>query len=259
MTDLLNVSGVSKAFGGNQVLSSVSFSMAKGEILGLLGPNGSGKSTLLNTISGFTRPDGGSITFNGQPIARMASHLIIQAGIARTFQLPVMPEKMSVMEVVMAAGTRQHGLVNGLLGLASGRKAEEEDKARASELLNTLLLTKVKDLPAAALSGGQKKLLGIACALMGNPALLMLDEPMAGVHPKLRQELVETLVRLSQQGISLLVIEHDMHFINTLCQRCIVLDRGQIVASCRPDELAENQQVLDAYLGRSTTTLQEAV
>lgn len=259
MSRLLEVADISKSFGGNQVLTSVSFTLEKGEILGLLGPNGSGKSTLLNTISGFNRPDGGSITFDGQSITRQPSHRIIQAGIARTFQLPVMPEKMSVMEVVMTAGTRQHGLFNGLLGLASGRKAEQEDRTRASELLDTLLLTKVKDLPAAALSGGQKKLLGIACALMGKPTLLMLDEPMAGVHPKLRQELVETLVSLSRQGISLLVIEHDMHFINTLCQRCIVLDRGQIVASCRPDELAQNQQVLDAYLGQSTATLQEAV
>ncbi|MBU9833709.1 ABC transporter ATP-binding protein [Rahnella sp. L72c] len=259
MSRLLEVADISKSFGGNQVLTSVSFTLEKGEILGLLGPNGSGKSTLLNTISGFNRPDGGSITFDGQSITRQPSHRIIQAGIARTFQLPVMPEKMSVMEVVMTAGTRQHGLFNGLLGLASGHKAEQEDRTRASELLDTLLLTKVKDLPAAALSGGQKKLLGIACALMGKPTLLMLDEPMAGVHPKLRQELVETLVNLSRQGISLLVIEHDMHFINTLCQRCIVLDRGQIVASCRPDELAQNQQVLDAYLGQSTATLQEAV
>jgi len=259
MSRLLEVADISKSFGGNQVLTSVSFTLEKGEILGLLGPNGSGKSTLLNTISGFNRPDGGSITFDGQSITHQPSHRIIQAGIARTFQLPVMPEKMSVMEVVMTAGTRQHGLFNGLLGLASGRKAEQEDRTRASELLDTLLLTKVKDLPAAALSGGQKKLLGIACALMGKPTLLMLDEPMAGVHPKLRQELVETLVNLSRQGISLLVIEHDMHFINTLCQRCIVLDRGQIVASCRPDELAQNQQVLDAYLGQSTATLQEAV
>lgn len=259
MSRLLEVTDVSKAFGGNQVLTSVSFTLEKGEILGLLGPNGSGKSTLLNILSGFTRPDSGSITFDGQSIARQPSHRIIQAGIARTFQLPVMPEKMSVMEVVMTAGIRQHGLFNGMLGLASGRKAEQEDRARASELLDTLLLTKVKDLPAAALSGGQKKLLGIACALMGKPTLLMLDEPMAGVHPKLRQELVEMLASLSRQGISLLVIEHDMHFINTLCQRCIVLDRGHIVASCRPDELAQNQQVLDAYLGRGTATLQEAV
>ncbi|WP_409160650.1 ABC transporter ATP-binding protein [Pectobacterium sp. B2J-2] len=259
MSRLLEVVDVSKAFGGNQVLTSVSFTLEKGEILGLLGPNGSGKSTLLNAISGFTRPDGGSITFDGHAIACQPSYRIIQTGIARTFQLPVMPEKMSVMEVVMAADTRQHGLFNGLLGLASGRKAEQEGRARARELLDILLLTNVKDLPAAALSGGQKKLLGIACALMGKPTLLMLDEPMAGVHPKLRQDLVETLLNLSRQGISLLVIEHDMHFINALCQRCIVLDRGQIVASCRPDELAQNQQVLEAYLGHSTAILQEAV
>lgn len=259
MTELLHVENISKAFGGNKVLESVSFSLHQGEILGLLGPNGSGKSTLLNTISGFTPVDSGRITFNQQRIDPLPTHKIIETGIARTFQLPVMPEKMTVMEVVMAAGTRHHGLWSGLLSLPAGRRAEQEDKARASELLDALLLTRVKDLPAAALSGGQKKLLGIACALMGKPTLLMLDEPMAGVHPKLRQDLVETLVNLSQQGIALLVIEHDMHFINTLCQRCIVLDRGHIVASCRPDELAQNQHVLDAYLGQGTAALREAV
>ena len=259
MTELLHVENISKAFGGNKVLESVSFSLHQGEILGLLGPNGSGKSTLLNTISGFTPVDSGHITFNQQRIDTLPTHKIIETGIARTFQLPVMPEKMTVMEVVMTAGTRHHGLWSGLLSLPAGRQAEREDKARASELLDTLLLTRVKDLPAAALSGGQKKLLGIACALMGKPTLLMLDEPMAGVHPKLRQDLVETLVNLSQQGIALLVIEHDMHFINTLCQRCIVLDRGHIVASCRPDELAQNQHVLDAYLGQGTAALREAV
>jgi len=114
-------------------------------------------------------------------------------------------------------------------------------------------------LPAAALSGGQKKLLGIACALMGEPEILMLDEPMAGVHPQLRQELVATLQMLSQQGISLIIIEHDMHFIKSLCQRCIVLDRGHIVASCHPDDLSKNQDVLDAYLGRGSRMLKEAV
>jgi branched-chain amino acid transport system ATP-binding protein len=170
-----------------------------------------------------------------------------------------MPAKMTVMEVVMSAGTRHHGIWNGLLSLPSGRRAEREDSLKASALLATLLLTHVRDLPAAALSGGQKKLLGIACALMGEPDILMLDEPMAGVHPKLRQELVETLTALSRQGISLIIIEHDMHFIKSLCQRCIVLDRGHIVASCHPDDLSKNQDVLDAYLGRGSRTLKEAV
>ncbi|WP_313688246.1 MULTISPECIES: ABC transporter ATP-binding protein [unclassified Pantoea] len=259
MTPILQVTDLSKAFGGNKVLTSVSFTLGKGEILGLLGPNGSGKSTLLNTISGFTPADSGSIRFAEHTIDRLPTHRIIAAGIARTFQLPAMPEKMTVLEVVMAAGTRAHGLWSGLLALRQARKIERQDKEKALHLLEVMLLSKVKDLPAAALSGGQKKLLGIACALMGNPQVLMLDEPMAGVHPHLRQQLVETLLTLAAQGIALLVIEHDMHFIASLCQRCIVLDRGQIVASCRPDELANNQQVLEAYLGHGTAALKEAV
>ncbi|ACS85622.1 ABC transporter ATP-binding protein [Musicola paradisiaca] len=257
MTRLLHVENISKAFGGNRVLESVTFSLHRGEILGLLGPNGSGKSTLLNAISGFTPVDRGTITLREQRLDTLATHKIIDAGIARTFQLPAMPAKMSVLDVVMAAGTRHHGVWNGLLSLPSGRRAEREDRAQARGLLDTLRLDNVRDLPAAALSGGQKKLLGIACALMGKPSVLMLDEPMAGVHPKLRQDLVETLRSLSRQGISLLVIEHDMHFIGTLCQRCIVLDRGHIVADCAPDELSRNQQVLDAYLGAGNATLRE--
>ena len=256
---MLEIKNLHANINGKEILKGINLSVKAGEVHAIMGPNGSGKSTLLNTISGFTPVDSGRITFNQQRIDPLPTHKIIETGIARTFQLPVMPEKMTVMEVVMAAGTRHHGLWSGLLSLPAGRRAEQEDKARASELLDTLLLTRVKDLPAAALSGGQKKLLGIACALMGKPTLLMLDEPMAGVHPKLRQDLVETLVNLSQQGIALLVIEHDMHFINTLCQRCIVLDRGHIVASCRPDELAQNQHVLDAYLGQGTAALREAV
>lgn len=259
MTHLLSVNGISKAFGGNQVLKSVTFGLQKGEILGLLGPNGSGKSTLLNAISGFTAVDSGTVTVGDKRIDKMPPHKIISAGIARTFQLPAMPAKMTVMEVVMAAGTRHHGLWDGLLSLPSGRQAEKEDHQKASGLLETLLLTKVRDLPAAALSGGQKKLLGIACALMGDPAILMLDEPMAGVHPNLRQELAETLKTLSRTGISLIIIEHDMHFIKSLCERCIVLDRGHIVASCHPDELSKNQDVVDAYLGRGSRALKEAV
>ena len=259
MTQLLTVADISKAFGGNQVLKSVTFSLQKGEILGLLGPNGSGKSTLLNAISGFTRVDSGSVSVGENRIDHLPPHRIIQAGIARTFQLPAMPAKMTVMEVVMAAGTRHHGIWNGLLSLPSGRRAEREDSQKANQLLETLLLSKVRNLPAAALSGGQKKLLGIACALMGEPEILMLDEPMAGVHPQLRQELVATLQMLSQQGISLIIIEHDMHFIKSLCQRCIVLDRGHIVASCHPDDLSKNQDVLDAYLGRGSRMLKEAV
>jgi len=259
MKPLLQVAGLSKAFGGNKVLEHIDFTLGQGEILGLLGPNGSGKSTLLNAISGFTAVDAGEIMIDQRRIDRLPTDQLVGRGIARTFQLPAMPERMSVMEVVMSAGIRHHGFWSSVLPLPGARLAEREDREKAAALLDELLLTQVRDLPAAALSGGQKKLLGIACALMGSPKLLMLDEPMAGVHPNLRNEIVDTLIRLNREGLSLMIIEHDMHFIRDICHRCIVLDRGHIVATCRPDELTHNAKVLEAYLGTPAQPLPEAV
>ena len=246
---LLQVENLAKAFGGNRVLQGVNFSVAPGEIVGLLGPNGSGKSTLLNTVSGFESVDHGQVLLNGQSIESLSSHRIVAAGLGRTFQLPSMPRKMSVMEVAMAAATARHGFWDTLLGTPGARAAEKAARDKAAALLDELLLSPVRDLPAAGLSGGQKKLLGIVCALMGDPQLLMLDEPTAGVHPNLRRDIVGVLQRLNRQGMTLVIVEHDMHFIREVCTRCIVLDRGQIVASCRPDELSSNERVLQAYLG----------
>src|SRR5699024_1411332 len=176
---------------------------------------------------------------------------VIQHGIARTFQLPSMPEKMSVIEVAMAASTEHHGFWDTFLGTPGARRAERQAYDRAVSLLDRLLLTPVRDLSAAALSGGQKKLLGIVCALMSGPQMLMLDEPTAGVHPNLRRDIVKVLQQLNRDGMTIVVVEHDMHFIRELCHRCVVLDRGHIVADCHPDELASNEQVLEAYLGVS--------
>lgn len=259
MSPLLHVHDVAKAFGGNQVLHGVELSIAPGEIVGLLGPNGSGKSTLLNTVTGFEAIDRGRIEFEGRRIDQVPAHRIVAAGVGRTFQLPSMPRKMSVMEVAMAAATSHHGVWGTLLGLPGARRAEADARAKATALLEQLLLTHVRDLPAAALSGGQKKLLGIVCALMGNPRLLMLDEPTAGVHPNLRRDIVAALQQLNAQGMTLVIVEHDMHFIREVCTRCIVLDRGRIVASCRPDELASNEHVVQAYLGSTGNNTAEPV
>ncbi|MFU2052453.1 ABC transporter ATP-binding protein [Bordetella hinzii] len=248
---LLRVSKLAKAFGGNQVLTAVDFDVHAGEIVGLLGPNGSGKSTLLNTITGFERADAGSVLYEGQALEKLPAHRIVGRGIARTFQLPSMPAKMSVMEVAMAAATAHHGVWENLLGLRAARRAEAHAKASAQTLLRSLLLEPVRDLPAAALSGGQKKLLGIVCALMARPRLMLLDEPTAGVHPNLRADLIGALKRLNAEGMTIVIVEHDMHFIREVCGRCIVLDRGHIVANCRPDELSSNERVLEAYLGNS--------
>lgn len=259
MTTILEVDALAKAFGGNEVLRKVGFSVEAGEIVGLLGPNGSGKSTLLNLITGFETADRGVVRFHGEDIRRLPAHRIVAAGLGRTFQLPSMPTKMSVMEVAMAAATRHHGVVATLFGTPAARLAEAQAREKATILLEDLLLTRVRDLPASALSGGQKKLLGIACALMGEPRLLMLDEPTAGVHPNLRRDIVAALQRLNSEGMTMVIVEHDMHFIREVCTRCIVLDRGQIVANCRPDELSSNQEVLAAYLGNvGSTHLEEA-
>ena len=203
--NLLGVRAVAKAFGGNQVLRDVSFDVRRGEIVGLLGPNGSGKSTLLNCITGFEAVDGGSIQLGARRIERLPAHRIVRQGIARTFQLPSMPTKMSVIEVALAASTEQHGVFATLLGTPALRRAEQAARAKAERLIDELLLTRVRDLPASALSGGQKKLLGIVCALMGEPELVLLDEPTAGVHPNLRRDLVQALKRLNQQGMTLVL------------------------------------------------------
>ncbi len=253
MTNLLKVESLAKAFGGNQVLHDVNFSIQPGEIVGLLGPNGSGKSTLLNIVSGFEIPNKGDVIFEGRSIATLPAHRIVAQGVARTFQLPSMPQKMSVLEVAMAASIQCHGVLATVFGSTAARQAEKDCKEKARGLLDALLLTHVSHLPASALSGGQKKLLGIVCALMGDPRLLMLDEPTAGVHPNLRNDIVQALRQLNTQGMTLVIVEHDMHFIQEVCTRCIVLDQGYIVASCHPGELATNPHVVQAYLGSQAT------
>lgn len=254
----LDIRSVAKAFGGNKVLEDVSVHIAPGEIVGLLGPNGSGKSTLLNIITGFTPLDTGTVHFDGQRIDRLSAHQIVRSGMARTFQLPAMPTKMSVMEVAMAAATAHHGVWETLLGTPAVRAVERDARDRATHLLEELLLTPVRDLAADSISGGQKKLLSIACALMAEPRILLLDEPTAGVHPNLRRDIVTALQRLNAQGMTIVIVEHDMYFVREVCTRCVVLDRGHIVASCRPEELASNPRVLQAYLGTRSDTKQSS-
>ncbi|MFP3501269.1 ABC transporter ATP-binding protein [Burkholderia sp. SIMBA_062] len=251
MSALLDLEGVTIRYGDNTVLSGLTLSVGDGEIVGLLGPNGSGKSTALNAITGFAPVAAGAIRFAGRRIDMLAPHRIARLGIRRTFQLPSMPARMSVLELAMAASSARHGPVAALLRSRATRTLEAATRARAAALLEELKLAHVAQLSAAAISGGQKKLLGIACAMMTEPKLLLLDEPTAGVHPNLRGELVAELRRICGQGVTLVVIEHDMHFIRELCDRCIVLDRGTAIADCRPAELGSNRRVLDAYLGRT--------
>lgn len=254
---ILTVKGVSKRFGGNHVLAGIDFEVKEGEILALLGPNGSGKSTLLNVISGFLKPDAGTVSFGGAEIQQRTPHELAGLGLARTFQLPSMPAKMSVGEVVVAGASGHASLWRSLLRGAGYLTPEAQAVAKAKKLLDSLLLTRVMDQPASAISGGQKKLLSLASCLMQEPRIILLDEPTAGVHPNLRAEMVKILKQVNASGVTLVVVEHDMHFISELCSRCVVLDRGQIVADCKPSGLADDPRVLEAYLGSSVEKEQE--
>jgi branched-chain amino acid transport system ATP-binding protein len=251
MSALLDVTKVSKAFGGNQVLFDMDLQVDGGEIVGLLGPNGSGKSTLLNAISGFAPADSGQIMLNGERIEGLSAYTISRLGVRRTFQLPAMPARMTVLEVVMSASIERHGPLDSLFRPRRVVGLDALTKTRALTLLEDLLLTKVLHLPAASLSGGQKKLLSLACAMMSKPRLLLLDEPTAGVHPNLRNDLVTQLKRIHALGVTLVIVEHDMHFIRDLCTRCVVLDRGNLIANCVPADLDKSERVLEAYLGGS--------
>lgn len=241
---VLAIEGVAKSFGANQVLANVCFSIRKGEIVGLLGPNGCGKSTLLNLISGVFPADAGTLAFQGENMTGQSMDHIARRGLVRTFQLPSMPRRMTVAELLHGAAARG-------AGFGSLFRRDASEIAEIDGLLDELALSHVRHLPAASLSGGQKKLLSIALALRASPRMICLDEPTAGVHPNLRHHMVGLLRRINASGITLLIVEHDMHFIRELCSRCVVMDRGAVIADCKPWELTSNEQVVEAYLGNA--------
>lgn len=241
---VLTLEGVAKSFGASQVLADVGFNIRRGEIVGLLGPNGCGKSTLLNLISGVLSPDAGRIAFEGKTVSGRRMDRISRSGLVRTFQLPSMPRRMTVAELLYAASARK-------AGFSSLFRREIDEREEVDGLLADFALSHVRHLPAASLSGGQKKLLSIALALRASPRMICLDEPTAGVHPNLRQHMIGLLRRINAAGITLLIVEHDMHFIRELCTRCVVMDRGRVIADCAPSELTSNEQVVEAYLGNA--------
>jgi ABC-type branched-subunit amino acid transport system ATPase component len=249
---LLRVTNVRKRFGGVAALADVSLAVPAGLVYGLIGPNGSGKTTLFNVITGFLRPDAGSVSFDGRTIVGMAPDAVARAGICRTFQSSRCPERMTVMENLLLAPHRQTG--ESLRGLALRRqtvRAEERAHlARARALLATLNLAAKEDEYAGNLSGGQKKLLALGQALMADPRLILLDEPVAGVHPVLAAEIADVIRRLRDGGGNFLIVEHNMSFIRRVCDRISVLDAGKVIAEGEPEAVLSRDDVLSAYLAR---------
>lgn len=249
---MLQFKNISKHFGGLQVLQDVNFEVPTGGIFGLIGPNGAGKTTVFNLLTGLLRPTSGSITFNGESLVGVSPHRITERGIARTFQNIRIFKEMSLLDNVIV-GMHKHvhyGVASMLLNLPSCRKAEQEARDHAMELLSWVSLDHKADMEADSLSYGEQRRLEFARALATKPKLLLLDEPVAGMNPSEKTELMEEIINIRNRGFSIFMIEHDMRFVMGLCDRIAVLNFGRIIAEGTPDQIKNNPEVIEAYLGK---------
>jgi branched-chain amino acid transport system ATP-binding protein len=254
VSEILRVDGLVKQFGGNRAVDGASFTIEAGSVTGLIGPNGAGKTTSFNCISGFVRPDAGTITFEGAEITGMAPHRIVRLHLTRTFQIPQELSSLTVLENLVLAYPRQAGERLWESWFRPGRVARDEDAAvaKAREMLNLVTLTDLAYERAGTLSGGQRKLLELTRALMADPVLILLDEPGAGVNPTLVRRLVGYIRTIQQElGVTFLVIAHDMDLIAQLCDPVIVMAAGRVLTSGHPDDVLSNAAVQAAYLGGS--------
>jgi neutral amino acid transport system ATP-binding protein len=240
---LLEVDGLAKHFGGVVAVDGCSFTARAGEITGLIGPNGSGKTTVFNLVTGFVAPDTGSIVFDGRPIHGASPGAVYRLGIGRTFQLARVFARLTALENLLVPVRR-----TGVHGFLRGFHAAQE-AARAREMLERLRIGHVADEPVGRLSYGQRRLVELGAVMMAAPRLVLLDEPAAGVHPAVVDALGEYIVGLNADGVSFVVVEHDLNFVMDVCHRVVVLDRGRQIAEGTPADVQASQTVIDAYLG----------
>lgn len=250
-SDLLVVEGLKRSFGGVHAVDGVSFRVTTGSITGLIGPNGAGKSTAVGTIAGALRPSAGSIEFDGQDITELAPMKRARRGLIRTFQTSSEFQRLTVLENLLVGAQNNPGetLLGALVrGGRSWRAHERELVTQARDLMGRFQMSDKENEWAGNLSGGQKRLLEIMRGLMAEPKLLLLDEPMAGVNPTLGRGIEEHLRRLNDEGLTMLMIEHELGVVERLCGRVVVMAQGKVISEGTMESLRSEQEVLDAYL-----------
>ena len=248
---ILDAKQLSKSFGGLKAVNNAQIQVKQGSITGLIGPNGAGKTTLFNLLSNFIRPDEGEVIFDGEAIQHLSPHQIALQGCIRTFQVARVLSRLTVLENMLLATQKQTGenLLQLWLKRVQVKQEERDNREKALSILESVGLIEKRHDYAGALSGGQRKLLEMARTLMSRPKLILLDEPAAGVNPTLIGQICEHIVTWNQQGISFLIIEHNMDMIMSLCDHIWVLAEGTNLADGTPETIQQNEIVLEAYLG----------
>jgi len=240
---LLQTQELSKSFGGIKAVNHCTFEVEEGSITALIGPNGAGKTTVFNLISGILKPDSGSITFNGERIEGKQPHRVARRGVSRTFQISRDLQEMTLLEnlIVQSPTTSFADLFQGSM--------LEHERDHAMELLDFVGITHLAEEKSKNLSYGQKKLMEFAATLMTKPRLILLDEPAGGVNPTLLEEIMERIQLLNKRGITFLIVEHNMDVVMNLCDPIIVMAYGTVLAKGAPQDIQNNEEVLEAYLG----------
>ena len=252
MNPLLEVTGLTRHFGGLAAVSDLTFHVDENEILGIIGPNGAGKTTAINLVSGVIRPSGGTVLFRGGKVTGTAPHVLAAKGLVRTFQSTTVYADRTVHENALRGAYLgvYPGFVQTMLNTRRARRMREEAEARVSELLEWLNLAQVAHLKAGGLPYGYQKTLGMAAALAAQPRMVMLDEPVAGLSAEEADQVRDTILKIRSRGVTVIVIDHNMRFMKGLCDRVMVMNQGHELATGAPLEVLANPKVIEAYLGR---------